>query len=179
MIAWLPVILITIPGAQQNALCIMGTKRVSVIWIDSLLPFSNKTFCSDFLRRAQIPSEYVLLSSGWRRTVLINVISLSSQHIRIGMCVCVWYEELFDIPVSSSSSSLDTICKARWKSLPKSQLNLQPLKKENDTVVFWVGFTFRKQIWSYEAAFITHHHACPLGLYKIDKALAAVLPLMS
>ena len=37
--------------------------------------------------------------------VLINTISLSSQPIRIGVCVCVCCDELFEIPVSSSFSS--------------------------------------------------------------------------
>ena len=70
---------------QQNALYLMGTKRASAEFGSILyLLFLSEPFCSDILPRAQVPSEYVLLSSGWWKMVWINTISLDR-----GVCVCV------------------------------------------------------------------------------------------
>lgn len=163
----------------------MGTKRTSAEFGSILyLLFPGKPFCSDILPRAQIPSEYVLLSSGWWRMVWINTISLSSQPIRTGVggcvwgvCVCVCCDGLFEIPVSSSFSS--------WISLVRDLSNMQLLRKENGVVVFWVDCPFRKQIWSFTkaAAFTIRHHACPLGpLDKVRRAVSSdvieVLPIV-
>lgn len=56
---------------------------------------------------------------------------------RVCVCLCVCCDELFEIPVSSFSS---------WISLVRYLSNMQPLRKENGVVVFWVDCPFRKQI---------------------------------
>ena len=141
----------------------MGTKRASAEFGSILyLLFPGKPFCSDILPRAQAPSEYVLLSSGWWRMVWINTISLNSQPIRTGACVCMLWWVVWDPGVLIFI--LDITCKVFVQHAAVKK------RKWCSCILGWLSFQEADLIIHQSSI---HRHACLLG--PLDEVRRAVV----